>query len=80
MYKKPYPELYLCSYLCENFSTVHTASQKLNTVKVLMDPGSDADVRKRRLSDNESGELKRPIDMTMPERIGVYNHHNDGIQ
>ena len=45
-----------------------------------MDPGSDADVRKRRLSDNESGELKRPIDMTMPERIGVYNHHYDGIQ
>ena len=38
-----------------------------------MDPRSDVDDRKRRLSDNENGELKRPIDMTMPERIGVYN-------
>jgi len=34
-----------------------------------MDPRSDVDDRKRRLSDNENGELKRPIDMTMPERI-----------
>lgn len=33
----------------------------------------DSDDRKRNFSDNESADLKRPIDMTVPERIGLYS-------
>ena len=33
----------------------------------------DGDNRKNTFSDNQNGDLKRPIDMTVPERIGLYS-------
>ena len=36
-----------------------------------MDINEDADEMKRDFADKENADLKRPIDMTVPERIGM---------
>lgn len=38
----------------------------------VMDMDEDVDDRKREFSENINVDLKRPIDMTVPERIGDY--------